>query len=66
MITVLNWMAPISAGISIGYTSVGSIISRSFRFTVMALNNVPITVIPHVPSSITKNNSPQRSGQREL
>ena len=46
-------MAAIRQGIMIGYTSSGSITSRSRIFTVSALNMVPITVNPQVPRTST-------------
>ena len=49
-----------------GFIVVGSNNSRKRRFTVMALNRVPITVIPQVPNNITRNSKGHCFGQCAL
>src|SRR5579884_3798198 len=51
--SVVNCIAPSRAGISMGYTRMGSISSRRRRLTVRALNIAPITVMAHAPSAMT-------------
>ena len=57
---------PERQGIMIGYTSIGSISSRSRRFTVIALNVVPTTDMPHVVSKQHQQQLPElaRSSSR--